>query len=782
MRLTLRTLLAYLDDQLTPAEAREIGTKLQETPAARELAERAKETIRRRRLGVPGDPTAGGDAGAPKPAGPALDPNEVGAYLDNALPPERVAAVEQVCLSDDAHLAEVAAGHQILTQVLSEPVAVPPTLAARLVSLAPTAVDPDDPARYARPAHKSVPEMAAVPAGLAPAGAGFEAGLPEHLRQNTRSSWTWLPYAVVALLAALWLGTLFVDADLFNWGENADATDPNASGLTPAAVAAAEAEAGRATQGDDVEAEGAATESPAQEAARLAVEAEAAADAAEAARLATTMPVDPPPPETGAAPDSADPDADAQPTAIASGESVMADPTAPDATADGATTPDATAVPVVPAPQPAARLTVAEGGGLFALDPERRGFYAVPVGETVPTGVPLVVPEPLRALLSLEGETLSIELLGGTRALFAAAKPEGAESALNLSNGRIRIQSDAGASEDTENATIVLTAGGAQWRLTPQPGATAAVIVEPRRPRGAGADLAGSPGRAAMAVLGGAVKVVDLSPGSSGQPVPLPADSTAALVTSEGLLAAPGAAPAAAAGMFTEGVPGWAAGNPPTEAETLLADQFAEALLPGQPLEVSLPPLVEAEREIPARQAVATLALAGRAEDLARALKRTPHPSVVLVAADGLRTLLGRDPEQDAAVNDALDREFPPEARLSLGRLLDRLTAAEARDPRISAEMIAALESPELAVRTLAIAELERLTGVTKSYRPLDSPSQRESAIKRWVRELERNGALLPPEPESEPGAEPVDPAAGNAVPPVDPIGIDLDNIVPGDL
>ncbi|MEM9703963.1 MAG: hypothetical protein AAF907_16105, partial [Planctomycetota bacterium] len=73
MRLTLRTLLAYLDDQLTPAEAREIGAKLQESPAAKELAERAKDSMRRRRLGVPGDPTAGGDANAPKPGGPVLD-------------------------------------------------------------------------------------------------------------------------------------------------------------------------------------------------------------------------------------------------------------------------------------------------------------------------------------------------------------------------------------------------------------------------------------------------------------------------------------------------------------------------------------------------------------------------------------------------------------------------------------------------------------------------------------------------------------------------------------
>ena len=53
MRLTLRTLLAYLDDTLDPDEAKTIGQKVAESDTAQELIERIKQVTRRRRLTVP---------------------------------------------------------------------------------------------------------------------------------------------------------------------------------------------------------------------------------------------------------------------------------------------------------------------------------------------------------------------------------------------------------------------------------------------------------------------------------------------------------------------------------------------------------------------------------------------------------------------------------------------------------------------------------------------------------------------------------------------------------
>ena len=124
LRLTLRTLLSYLDDTLDPAQAKLIGQKVAESEQARELMERIKQVTRRRRLTTP--PAAG-------PGG--IDANTIAEYLDNEVTPEQAAEVEQICLASDVHLAEVAACHQILTLVLGEPALVPPLARQRMYGL-----------------------------------------------------------------------------------------------------------------------------------------------------------------------------------------------------------------------------------------------------------------------------------------------------------------------------------------------------------------------------------------------------------------------------------------------------------------------------------------------------------------------------------------------------------------------------------------------------------------------------------------------------------------------
>src|SRR3954453_22318079 len=106
MRLTLRTLLAWLDDTLTPSEVREIGKQVSESPFAKELVEKIHRVTRQRRLTIP--PEKGADA---------VDPNVVACYLDNALEPDQVTALETKCLVSDVHLAEVASVHQILSLI-----------------------------------------------------------------------------------------------------------------------------------------------------------------------------------------------------------------------------------------------------------------------------------------------------------------------------------------------------------------------------------------------------------------------------------------------------------------------------------------------------------------------------------------------------------------------------------------------------------------------------------------------------------------------------------------
>ena len=123
MRLTLRTLLAWLDDTLPPIQVREIGRQVSESPYAQELVERIHRVTRQRRLTVPGK------------SGPeGTDPNIVAGYVDNDLDAEQVGEYEKKCLSSDVNLAEAACVHQILS-LLGQKVHVPVEAKARMYQL-----------------------------------------------------------------------------------------------------------------------------------------------------------------------------------------------------------------------------------------------------------------------------------------------------------------------------------------------------------------------------------------------------------------------------------------------------------------------------------------------------------------------------------------------------------------------------------------------------------------------------------------------------------------------
>jgi hypothetical protein len=127
-RLTLRTLLAYIDDTLEPDQARSLGRKVAESDEAKLLIERIKRVTRRRGLRTPVPDGTEDDV---------ADPNTVAAYLSDNLDADQLKQIEATCLDSDVHLAEVAACHQILTLLMTEPVRVPPTANRRMYALVP---------------------------------------------------------------------------------------------------------------------------------------------------------------------------------------------------------------------------------------------------------------------------------------------------------------------------------------------------------------------------------------------------------------------------------------------------------------------------------------------------------------------------------------------------------------------------------------------------------------------------------------------------------------------
>ena len=111
MRLTLRTLLAYLDNTVEPGDAEALRQKLQQSGFATQLVAAIRASIHAKTVSAP----------APDSVHPIEEPNMMSEYLDSTLSPEQIAEVERSCLESEVNLAEAAACHQILTMILGKP-------------------------------------------------------------------------------------------------------------------------------------------------------------------------------------------------------------------------------------------------------------------------------------------------------------------------------------------------------------------------------------------------------------------------------------------------------------------------------------------------------------------------------------------------------------------------------------------------------------------------------------------------------------------------------------
>ena len=224
MRLTLRTLLAYMDDILEPAQAKEIGEKLVQSDSASTLSARIKDVMRRRRVSAP-------DIDGP---GAGVDPNTVSQYLDNTLPPEAVADIERIFLKSDIHLAEVASSHQILTLALGEPIDINPDSRERMYALGPEPYD-EDPVAAAM--ETPAPAVAPAAATAAPetqsrqpaTPASFHDTLPPQLRRKPFFKRI-LPFVIVLAIGGAFAGVVLTDPSLLQYFSSDSDEDGQPSG------------------------------------------------------------------------------------------------------------------------------------------------------------------------------------------------------------------------------------------------------------------------------------------------------------------------------------------------------------------------------------------------------------------------------------------------------------------------------------------------------------------------------------------------------------------------
>ncbi|MGB6044882.1 MAG: hypothetical protein WBF93_17135, partial [Pirellulales bacterium] len=259
MRLTLRTLLAYLDDILEPGDRQSLEQKIQESGYAKKLIERTRDVVIRGQLSAP---TVVG-------RGVVRDANSVAEYLDNTMAPEQVQEFERVCLESDVHLAEVTGCHNVLTIVLGQPAHVTTSMRERMYRLnegtvmrlsdmasAPaeeSASDAVGTASQDTPPPSSVDTKttkAAEPTAVVAPPPTTAIGSPQIQPAQSSNSRFWLAMVSTAAVAAAVTGILFLVFERFSGDSNApqvadkqEVNDPHVPGGIPPANPVDEASA-----------------------------------------------------------------------------------------------------------------------------------------------------------------------------------------------------------------------------------------------------------------------------------------------------------------------------------------------------------------------------------------------------------------------------------------------------------------------------------------------------------------------------------------------------------
>ena len=682
MRLTLRTLLAYLDDVLEPAMLKEIGTRVSESAPAAATVARIKEVVRRRRIAAP---ELTGSGSAP-------DPNLVGEYLDNTLAPDAVPGLEKLCLESDMHLAEVASSHQILTAVLGEPVEVPVSTRERMYALVihTPHVEVRPPAEAHAPAANRVMPQAETPAlpvrpPMTP---------PDYLRPTLGRNL--LLGLLVGCLGLGWLGWVLKDQGLLpGFGGQSvtvaeqpigsDDATPADSGKPgqPAAVGPT-----HATPVDNV-----------------------MASATNAANPAEMLPEPQPPTPEPAVPNVATP-------------AVVGLAPQPE--------PVPAVAPVVPAKSFPAMLYVNAEGILIARDFQSGQWNVMPRRALVHAGDEIATPDPFQSEFTINGNTLEVTLYGGARVRLEPGRGAGLLT-MTIDRGRVAFRRPL-AGENKDPVSISLNLRGQLAELTlSEPGTLCGLEVSPRAPQGRRPDpllpfpeggLHVVTGSVALAWNGGPAVAIASDIGYAAWPV-----------TPHPLQVGPQRA-----------IPNWLApeGIPLTSADKTRHRMFEKEFAVDQSVSMSIPALVSDRREAISSLATYTLGLVDDVPMLVKALQ-SEHEETRLAAIWCLRGWLPTDPNNTALLTMEVDRFFQGDDIADVVELLWGYSMVDARDKTISAQLVAWMDHKEIAIRELAFFHVSRLVGRTTAhgYRASLADSPRNAALMGWRNHVEKNGGQL---------------------------------------
>jgi len=783
MRLTLRTLLAWLDNLLSPQDQHFLGDKVAQSPDATRLIRRIRETVAR------------GTLPAPRLDGLGLahDPNKAAEYLDNTLEPDLLAEFEKVCIQSDVHLAEIAASHALLAEVFRDPGLVQPLGVAekkrllqavqqhlekpqeteREVAAARAASVPPAPSAAA----EACDTMFVSPATLATAQPGrvARAAVTSDTKRPSRRA-AWLTLAAAAAVLLTLVGVLIWSLSRGDHREIAAASRAAAGPQsTPPPAPPSQEPADERQQPDepvkpaaDVRAAPAQPASPPTEspAPRTHVAADAATAADRPAAVAAAAPVAGPPArdeKPAAAPPAADTPAGTAPAAtpapapmtveqprvpqgdalaIAAGPPAVRPAGPPSVTPATQPTQPTAAAAVLDPPAPAAAVAVSgivlDRGLLLRRDSVNAGqnsFEAVASGGEIKPGDDLLAPAACRPMISVGGVQVVLE--PNSRA--AVTRDADGTPRLELLFGRATARSPAAA------ARLGITAGGLSGLITA--GLRAPVGIEVRLAVDAGADPAESEARTTARIVTGSSAIAWQQTQADGTPAREPLQG----IAPQGML------DTAAALVWDSRDPGgvvvqrrsaaeWVPGQERSDRIEDAAGQALQAAVAGgKPVEETLRALVGDRRSENRMAAAATLALLGNYGPLVDLLCAESGPLGLRESEWGrleqstVPLALARGAKSAARLQQAFEAKLPDGGAAELFALARGIgAAAVAADG--GQRLVAALESDRLVVRRYAfknLVDIVRPSAVDRlRYLPDRPPEQRREGVAWWRRQF----------------------------------------------
>lgn len=732
MRLTLRTLLAYMDGVLEPADAADIEEKIRESEFASGMVNRIRDVVRQLRLGAP----------RVRGKGMGLDPNTVAEYLDNTLPTEQVPDFEKACLESDTQLAEVAACHQVLTLVLGEPAEVTADSRERMYGLlteakrakAETVEQPmvEDPSGNGFPLAPEEP--ASVEDQPKPQRAKPE--VPDYLREPSgRPMWP-VAAALLMLIMLVCVVVLAVGHEnimaLFTGDE------------TPQAVSMNQADTPELPQGE-VALEPATEEPdsakpPTPDAANLAAEIpEPVIDETEVVAEMVEENVEPSTPEAEL---SNEPPVPGNMPVVPSGEAATAANSGRPATSDEQ--PEMSQPPEVAAseaaeeamadpPEPAAVLPAADAnaGGenevpsllgrfvsdrtvLLKFNTESSTWERLPARAGIGPGDRLLAMPAFDATLAL-GTGINIVLLGGTMVEFGPPDASGAPM-LRIHYGRVLMMTAGG-----DQRGIHLVADGQQgWLGLAGPNSIAA--VEAVRTMLAGSDPETEAAPLIVNLYVGQGEVTWRT-AADAQPVTLSAPYQHTLGSEVETAGQP--------------LPQWVVQNTTPLIEQRGAEFIEEHLSEERTIATrgALKELVDHRRSEVKALAARSLVHLGVYDPVIKALGNPPQHAAWPALIAELAQAMVRSPEEAKSIREAFELERGAEGD-KLYRLLRGYSPEQLRDGAAN-ELVSGLDNEAVDIRVLSFWNLHQITGEMNAYRADHTAARRKPAVQKWREQLD---------------------------------------------